>query len=395
MVRETTRRQTERALHSTANPRIRKQKAITSRRSNRRVPPTAAELDEQHSYSQQSEVEMSSNPNQKPWLFTLPREVLAQNILGTSSWADERIRQRWYIDLVTHLRPRSLFIELLHRDVQELGLKLCKICNTLHPPVKGPREYRHTELTKSCWGQEATVDPIPPDEDSLSYSFVFDDTEHVAASVSPHSDSPTYYLAGLFGVPHPSLDYTISSFSSRVGGNLVLRHDHRFSLSSSTAARALKAVDVLGSTPLGICPHQTTLGTLPKSRQSKSRDLVGPLFTHSIVSAFPATLTIGTPKASAFRKPTSLEKQMMTSSNSGKHVTHKCHSCPTKWAVEYHKSGRGQLTITVFQCFFEEPYSSSKCWPWFVRREGKFLDEEQRNSEFWGPGRSHVDFNVE
>ncbi|KAI0148248.1 hypothetical protein F4776DRAFT_306400 [Hypoxylon sp. NC0597] len=423
-------RQTRRSLRSTTTSRVQKSKASTSTTSSRRLRKATVENQGQSdtsrlkpkkaspSYLQRSEDQASSDPNRNTRLFALPREIiqeisshlpiesticftltckLALHILGTSCWEDERIRKRWIRDSITALVPRTSFLELLHRDVEGAGLKFCKACNTLHPPLKKPSEHRQTKLTKYCWGQAAIVDYLPQSEDGLGFSLVFYHIKEVMASTPPDSNGPIEYLSGSFRVPHPHLNYTVSSSARRINGNLILRHDYHFSpLSSKTP---LKATDILDLS-FRICPHQTTSRDAPpQNRYIKSSKLNGPLFTHSIVSSFPTSKRTGVPKTSAFRPPTSLESKQMASVDNDEAVIFKCRSCPTKWQVKYSSSNardeREELVATVFHCFHKDIYSAAKSWRFFVRREGGLLGEGKRNSEFWSQGRTYPDFKIE
>ncbi|KAI1409073.1 hypothetical protein F5Y13DRAFT_182302 [Hypoxylon sp. FL1857] len=422
--------QTRRVLRSTTKSRVEKPKAPSHTTNRRRLRQATTEYQEQTqapdskskkiipSYLQRSNEDASSDPNQKSWLFAFPREIiqeisthlplesavcltltckLALHVVGTSCWEDERISKRWCMDPRTSLVRRTLFLELLRRDVEGVGLEFCKACNTLHPPLKRPSEHRKTKLTKYCWGQDAIVDYLPQGEDGLGYSLVFSHIKEAMASTPPNSNAPIEYLSGCFQVPHPYLSYTVSSSACRINGNLILRHEYCFSPSSSKTA--LKAADIL-DLPFRICPHQTTSkDPPPHNRYISSSNPNGPLLTHSIVSAFPISKRESIPKIGVFRQPTSLETKQMTAADNGEDLTFKCRSCPTKWKVRYvrgNKRGeREKLAVTVFHCFSKELYSAAKYWRSFVRREGELLGEGKRNSEFWSQGRTYPDFKIE
>ncbi|KAI1205867.1 uncharacterized protein F4807DRAFT_254704 [Annulohypoxylon truncatum] len=371
------------------------------------------------SYLQQPDADATSDPNQDIWLFAFPREILreisshlppesiicltltcklALRILGISSWKDTMITKRWCTDTTTMSMPRSNFRELLQRDVEKLGFVSCKACNTLHPPLKKPSEHRQIKLTKYCWGQDAIIEYLPQNEDGFGYSLVFAHIKHAMTSTPEDSNSPVDYLSGSFRVPHPNLNYTVTSSARRISRNLVLQHDYCFSPSSK---RLLKAADIF-DLPFRICPHQTTSTDQPVfNRYTRNSTPNGPLLIHSIVSAFPAARRVKIPKAGGFREPTVLEKRQMTSAESEEGFIFKCRSCPTKWRVRYADTsggkgiGRDELTVSVFHCFSKELYSAATSWRWFVRREGQLLGKEKRNSEFWSVGRSYPDFKVE
>ncbi|KAI1101485.1 hypothetical protein F4804DRAFT_343970 [Jackrogersella minutella] len=409
-----TTRQTRRDLRSTTNSRVYKPQALPKATKSRRLRHTTIEHEEQQrtlkangktlvpAYLQLSEADAALDPNQNIWLFAFPRELiqeisshlpiesivcltltckLALHIVGTSSWEDERITKRWCTDLTTRLVPRSVFMELLGHDVKGLGFESCKACNTLHPPLKRPSEHRQNKLTKYCWGQDAIVDYLPQDENGLGYLY----------STPSDSDSPIEYLSGSFKVPHPCLNYTVSSSARRVSGNLIIRHDYRFSHSSPRSPLRVSVA--------GICSHQTTSTDPPAhNRYISSSNPNGPLLTHSIVSAFPMSQRTDIPKAGVFRQPTSLERQQMTSADNGLDVIFKCRYCPTEWRTSIvggKGTGRGELTVSVFHSFSKELHSAAKSWRWFVRREGELLGKGKRNSEFWSVGKTYPDFRVE
>ncbi|KAI1084847.1 hypothetical protein F5B20DRAFT_523485 [Whalleya microplaca] len=369
------------------------------------------------SYFQRSETDASLDPNQKLRLFAFPREViqgiashlplesavcltltckLALHILGSECWTDDNVRKRWHRHPETGIEHRPLLIELLSRDAQKLGYELCsKSCNTLHPPLKRPSQHRKTQLTKYCWGQDAVIDYLPRSEDGRGYSVVFDHIKHVMSSTSPDSDSPIEYLDGSFEVPHPRLHYTVSTTAGRINGNLVIQHDYLFRpLSPKTL---LKARDVL-DLPFRVCPHQsTTTEGPPHNRYTTDDKPNGPLLTHSIAATLPVSERVGVGKPSVFRKPTSLELQMMSSADRGEEVTYRCRACPTKWQV-VSAQGNGtkkELRIKVFHCFYKELYMAARVWPSFVRREGELLGKGKRNSEFWSQAKTYVDFDIE
>ncbi|KAI1502925.1 hypothetical protein F5X99DRAFT_377003 [Biscogniauxia marginata] len=435
MVREIAKQNSDRVLRSTRNDsRVQKSKDSTSnpasnRRSLRanirhenvqgqvqkhRAPRTKTKKP-QHSYLLWSETDVSLDTNRKAWLLALPREIvqkiashlppesticltlsckLALHILGTASWTDDSIRQRWSRDPGTRGEHRASFIELLSRDLKPLGFEPCARCNTLHPPLKKPSEHRYAQLTKYCWGQSAAIDYLPQGVDGTGYGLVLEHIIHTLDSTSPESTSPIEYLSGSYEVPSPAFNYTISSCGRRVNGNLIIQHDYAFRpLSPKTP---LKAVDIL-SLPLRICPHQsTTTEAPPQNRYLTDNRRNGPLLTHAIASAFPASKRVGIAKAASFRDPTALEQQMMSAADGSKDVTYRCRACPTKWKVEYGRGSNGdELKIGVFHCFYRELYVACRTWPCFVRREGYLLGKDTRNSEFWSRSKSSPDFKIE
>ncbi|KAI0833939.1 hypothetical protein F5Y06DRAFT_181572 [Hypoxylon sp. FL0890] len=369
------------------------------------------------SYLQRSEADASSDTNRKTLFVVFPCEIiqeilsylrlesvicltltckLALHVLGTSSWEDETIRKRRRRDPPTKLVPRRSFLELLSRDVEGTGWVFCKACNTLHPPPKRPSEHHKTKLTKCCWGPDGIVDYLPQGEDGLGYSLVWPHIKVAMTSTSLDSTEPIDYLSGSFLVPHPYLNYTVSSSARRVNGNLILRHDYNFS--PLLPEPPLKATDII-DLPFRICPHQTTSRDPPPENNYTDSKLNGPLLTHSIVSAFPVSKRTNAPESDAFRKPTPVESRLMASAGNDEEIIFRCRFCPTKWRVAYARGNksdrRDELIVAVFHCFYKQLSSAARYWHWFVRREGVSLGRERRNSEFWSPGRFYRDFKMD
>ncbi|KAH8204186.1 hypothetical protein TruAng_001606 [Truncatella angustata] len=370
------------------------------------------------SYFQPSQNE-ASDPNRRAALFTVPVEMLraisshlppasavcltltcklAVQTLGTTSWNDERVRRRRYLDYHMGRHHRSSLIELLFHDLRPLDMIYCERCTTIHGPLKRPSAHRETKLTKYCWGQDAIIDYYPKSELG-GYSLVFDHIKHVIETTSPNSSCPIEYLSGSFQIPNPNLHYTLSTSSRGINGNIIIRHDYVFRTSSPKMP--LKVTDVLGL-PLRICPHQsTTTMTPPSGRYTRNPSPNGPLFTHSIAYAFPVSQRTGVPQNKIFRKPTPLEEQMLRSLDLGEEKIMRCRCCPTKWDVNYSEArasstaGRGELTITVWHCLYSQLYMAARVWPWFVRREGQLLGKSKMNTEFWSQTRSFADFKTD
>ncbi|KAF7523503.1 hypothetical protein G7054_g11731 [Neopestalotiopsis clavispora] len=372
-------------------------------------------------YLQRSEADAQADPNQGTALFVLPGEILhaiashlppasvicltltcklALHSLGTSSWGDGRIRQRRHWDSEMRMHHRASLIELLSRDLRDLDMAQCDRCFTIHGPLKRPRDHRETKLTKPCWGQNAIIDYYPKSE-LEGYSLVWEHIRHALEISSVDTDSSIEYLSGSFQVQHPSLHYTLSTSGSRVDGNLVIRHDYRFRALSAKVQ--LTAGQILGM-PMRICPHQSTL-TVPLSsaRWSKPNKqfLNGPLFTQSIASAFPVAQKTGVPAPKLFRKPTPIEERMLESLEAGEDTHMSCRFCSTKWAARYaekRSSGKGksgELTVTVWHCFYKELYMAAKVWPWLVWRGASNLGKAKMNTEFSSQSRSFPDFRIE
>ncbi|KAI1456642.1 hypothetical protein F4805DRAFT_431919 [Annulohypoxylon moriforme] len=369
------------------------------------------------SYAQQSGANVASDPNQNSWLFTFPREIvrkissflppesvvcltltckLALHILGTSSWKDEMINRPWIKTFNKRSRPRLMLMELLNRDMEELGFVVCKSCITLHKPLKRPSEFRKMKLTRFCWTHHSVVEFLPLNEDGFGYNLVGEHIRYVMRSTPIDSDSPIEYLSGLHQVPHPYLDYTVASSARRINGDLVLRHDHRFSLSS--AERPLKAADILGI-PFRICTHLTTSTDQPvMNRETRYATPNGPLLTYSVVSAFPADQRAEMPGSDVFREPTVEEELQMTSADRDRDFVFRCHGCLTKWRVRYADgkgNGCGELTISAFHCFSKDMWEASRYFRWLVRRNGYSVGKGLKNDEFFSMGRNYPDFEVE
>ena len=113
------------------------------------------------SYLERSPFEVERDPNRTLRLFALPREIFdkiinhlprdaeacftltckeALHLLSTASWASFRGRARLY---GLQYGSYGSLVELLQRDVP--GSEYCLRCETLHPPLKLPRDHRETK----------------------------------------------------------------------------------------------------------------------------------------------------------------------------------------------------------------------------------------------------------
>ncbi|KAI5922641.1 hypothetical protein F4810DRAFT_672092 [Camillea tinctor] len=367
------------------------------------------------SYLIWSESNVLTDPNRHTWLFDFPVEIvqrvasflplestvcltlsckLALHILGTTSWTTDSIRKRWHRDPDSGEVHRTHLIELLSRDVKDLGIKSCTRCNTLHPPLKKPNEHQYTPLTKYCWGQNAVIDYLPQGLNGTGYGLVLEHIKHVLNSTLPDSSSPIEYLSGWYQAPNPRFHYSISSSGRYVNRNIIIQRDHIFQpLSAKTSVR----VEDILNLPLRICPHQsTTIEEPPESRYLSDNRRNGPLLTWTVITAFPLSKRPRVLKSGGFRDPTALEQRMMSEADRGLDVTYRCRSCATKWRVEYGpNSNSGGLRISVFHCFYKELYTASVAWTHLVRREGRLLGKDKRNSEFWSRSKSSPDFRID
>ncbi|CAA9958459.1 hypothetical protein PTMSG1_02017 [Pyrenophora teres f. maculata] len=377
-----------------------------------------------------SQTEISADPNRLLPLFCLPREIIqdiaanhlpldsavsltltckeALAIIGTWSWLQFKKLERLSLF-------RECFVRALARDCaseDEAALTYCSICNTLHPPLHIPRNHIRTALTPYCFGQDDCVSYFPRMNDERGYSLVFD---HVAEALRQSSEyakkgchgPQINLLAGDYTVKYPKLElsWQITSKGRRVDGNLIVQHIHTFQTlrdyNNMRGKKSLYAADIL-ALPIRLCPHQSTVTTGPRapSRYIKSEEKNSPQFTHAITTAFPTTkrervggtYILQQRMNNAFSHPTPRELEAMNAANAGdKNILWCCRSCPTKYRIEF--SGK-RLKILAWHSFGRDQLHASKCWKWFVRREGKLLGTSKRNDEWWSPARTVPDFKI-
>ncbi|KAI0889587.1 uncharacterized protein GGS22DRAFT_148661 [Annulohypoxylon maeteangense] len=331
------------------------------------------------SYLQRSDVDAASDPNLNSWLFKIPLEILweissflpqksavcftltcklALHTLGTSSWKYKSI-----VETEMRLPPRWRLMRLLTHDIREPGFAACRACMILHrqyPFLARPSEYRKFKFKLYCPSQRPVMEFLPLDDAGFGYNFAWEHLLHGMKSSPVDSDSPIEYLSGSFRVPHPYLKYTVSSSARRVRGrdrdrtrgSLVIRHDHCISLSSPE--RPLRPDDIL-RIPLRICPHHNPpANKLIMKNAAEYATLNSPIFTHSIVSAFPVTQRTKAHKSGVFRKPSAEELERMTFIDNNNNLLFQCRSCHTKWRAQYtgdKGNGQDELTVSAFHPF--------------------------------------------
>jgi hypothetical protein len=316
----------------------------------------------------------------------------AVDILGLSSWTSRDIRAHYSLEMGFMIEHRSVLLQLLLRDIDpSSGFVYCRRCNTLHPPLKPPREHKPTKHTKFCLGQDAVIDYFPQTPNG-GYSLVYYHIEQAFEqmhSVTPGSKSIDLF-SGALTVENGPLVYTMHSSAQWVEQNLIISHLHAFKSSSKSQ---LNAASVLNA-PVRLCPHQTTTTTAPPySRHTPNSSPNGPLLSHAISTTFPPSRRKGIPSTSKYRKPTPLEKKDILAADNGEKVTWRCRACPTKFRTDY--SDDEVLTVRTWHWFGRDLYSASKYWGMFVRREGHLLGPKTRNSEFYTMSRSVPDFPIE
>ncbi|KAK4459823.1 hypothetical protein QBC42DRAFT_230825 [Cladorrhinum samala] len=368
-------------------------------------------------------------PTKSPLFHTLPLELLllingylpvpsqialtltcksALDRLGTSSWDSVKLK-RYYRSLTYEDRneiqttrgDRTTLFKLISNTTPG-GSSYCQKCDVLHPPLKPPATHRiNKKHTLSCLGPDMVVEYLPfSDVEKGGYSLVWYHVKHALEA------GELGYLNGEFEHVYRGdrVRYSLSSEAKRINGNVVLKHVHRFAANRPGPA-VLTPADVL-ELPFRICPHQSTSTDAPLSskvtrptKKKGDRDLNAPLFTHTLVKAFPARLQSKTQteeKEVEFKKPTPMEQEDMEAVDSGeKDLVFRCRSCPTKWKVEHDSKNGGALKVTTWHCFYEDIQSATKVWPWLVRREDRSLGRKKRNSEFWKQGRSIREFEIE
>ena len=349
--------------------------------------------------------EVYADPNRQTRLFGLPRELVQQiasdlplasaicftltckeavDAIGTQSWELYKKEVRWS-------ETRKAFSQLLVRDWGNI-LEFCPECNAMHPPLQPARNHRETKLTKFCFGQYAMIDYLPHD-DFHGFNPVFSHiSEAMTASeefAAKKSHGPLIdTLLGDFTVEKRNITWRLQSSGQRTDGNLIVKHIHTL---QAKAEKSLLAVHLL-SLPIRLCPHQSTSTSLPeRSRYIKGAELNGPLLTHAITSAFPATAQ---PSVSldALKNPTPSEQEQISSAQAGEDIFWRCRSCPTKYQVHY---SANTMVITSWHNFGRDAYHASKYWTWFVRRTGTLLGPDKRNDEWWSPSRTVPDFVCE
>ncbi|KAK4168420.1 hypothetical protein QBC43DRAFT_310206 [Cladorrhinum sp. PSN259] len=331
-------------------------------------------------------------------------------LLGKSCWSLCRPKKQAWISQFEYAKQQQIktdqeiLLSYLSRDSNDL--KYCQTCEILHPPLSPPQTHRITKYTQRCFGVNGAVDYLPFCHASKTgYSLVWDHIRHVFES-DEFASLPSFeaipYLSGEFSrsLQHPELEYTLATSATKISGNLVIRHEHKF-------AGNLLPLEVF-RLPFRICPHQSTATGPPddnpilrRNWSKGKKDLNGAFFMHTILGAFPGEL-IGTQlakkhlKEHEWKKMSPLDEKDIKLINSGKSgsVSFWCRFCPTKWTVNASDDGR-EFKVTAWHCFYGDIVSAAKVWPWFVRREAYNLGKKTRNSEYWSQGRTIREFQIE
>lgn len=353
-------------------------------------------------YLDRSPSEAETDLNRQLRLFSLPREIFdaiinhlppdaeacltltckeALALLGTTSWASFRGRNRRYS--LQYGYSGSL-VELLQRDIP--GSEYCPRCETLHPPLKPPKDHRETKWTKLCMGQLASID-YWPQTPSGGYSLVW---EHILETfklqpVSPGLSPPIPLFQGDFTFNKDLVSYRLTSCAQWVERNLVLTQEHRLRISNSQR-RTLQATHIT-SLPFRVCAHLSTtnISTINTSRSNKVITK-SPLLTLAIAAAFPPHLRKGVPQPDT-------PLQVEDAETKGNFIR-RCKSCATKYRVRYEGGNGGEVVVTAWHCFGKELWKAQQLWTYLVRREGPTLGPAKRNSEYHSVSRSIPDFEI-
>lgn len=353
-------------------------------------------------YLERPPSEVERDPNRILRLFRLPREIFdeiinhlppdaeacftltckeALHLLGTTSWASFRGRARHYG--IQYGYYGSL-VELLQRDIP--GSEYCPRCETLHPPLKPPRDHRETKWTKLCMGQLASID-YWPQTPSGGYSLVW---EHILDAFKSQPASlglapPIPLFGGDFTFNHGLVSYRLSSSAQWVDRNLVLIQEHRLRPTDSQTVD-LQAAHII-SLPFRVCAHlSTTAVTQTKTSRSKKAITNSSLLTLAIATAFPPHLRKGV------RQPST--SPPLADAETKDNFIWRCKSCVTKIRVNYEGRDGGEVTVTAWHCFGKELWKAQQFWTYLVRREGPTLGPAKRNSEYHSVSRSLPEFKI-
>ncbi|KUJ08946.1 uncharacterized protein LY89DRAFT_558811, partial [Mollisia scopiformis] len=305
------------------------------------------------------------------------------NVVGRKPWTECHTKRQVYYDRTSNFRRR--LIPLLHRDAPHMIF--CAWCNTLHPPLKPPREHRKTKLTKHCFGQWSTIDYLKGY--SLLWEHIEEARENLVLESTDEIGFPMELLSGNYTVQHERLNYTLTSSGRQIGENLILKHQHIFRGIKAQSPLQMKNIMAL---PVRLCPHQTTSTDKPEPNRYTNGRLPSGLLTHSISREIPSSLRAGLPSPHLFRDATSSEKRQMDSAVPGTKALWTCRGCPTKWHVQYTGAGGRELKITAWHSFGDTEYHARQYWKMLVRREVANLGDEKRNSEFFSTTKQYLDF---
>ncbi|KAE8356069.1 hypothetical protein BDV28DRAFT_161970 [Aspergillus coremiiformis] len=391
-----TRKRALRKHHSASHHEDNLRDKITTRRHAAKKPRT--------SYHQRSSSEIEGDPNRNLAIFGLPKELFdgiisflppeaaacfsltckeALHLLGTTSWTYFRGRSRRY-------RAHGSLVKLLQRDLP--GSEYCLRCETLHPPLKPPKDHRETRSTKPCMGQDASIDYWPQTA-SGGYSVVWAHILHAFQSQPPSEPSPPIDLFdGDFTFHHGAVTYRLCSSAHWVNRNLVLTQQHRLR-NLDSRSKALRAVDIT-SLPFRVCPHlSTTTAPPPKTYHSRNGVSNSPFLTNIITRAFPPNLRKGIPRPRVFRALNPSEQRQIADVEMKADFLWRCRSCPTKFRVRYEEL-TGEIVVTAWHSFGRALYQARQFWSCLVRREGPTLGSAERNSEYYSTARTWADFDI-
>jgi hypothetical protein len=243
---------------------------------------------------------------------------------------------------------------------------------------------------RECFGVKGIIDYFPKDA-AGGYTLTF---EHVKEALGPVLDTYCQEEIEMMSAHYtllkrrtfaPTIKHTLDFSARRIGRQLVLKHSHRFSLSSKVGG-GLWPQDIL-SFPIQICPHHTTSTEIFKEKNIHPfpcNDIPAhghltyynnPMLTYAITSSFPAHKRITTsylnrlwflrPK---FRKPAISEKNQMNTKREKDNIWW-CRSCPTKFRVGYEREGQ-EVVVTVWQDLGRNEGTARTNWTVLVRREG-------------------------
>ncbi|KAE8374383.1 hypothetical protein BDV26DRAFT_300258 [Aspergillus bertholletiae] len=352
-------------------------------------------------YLEQTLSEREADPNRNLRLFCLPREIFDQIIdhllpdaeacfsltckealhrLGTASWSIFRGRARYY---GLHYGYYGSLVQLLQRDMP--GSEYCPRCETLHPPLKPPRDHRETKWTKLCMGQLAIID-YWPQTPSGGYSLVW---EHILEAFksqpsTPGSSPPIPSFSGDFTFNKDTVNYRMCSSAQWIDRNFILIHEHHLR-NSNYRSRPLQAAHINGL-PFRLCAHLSTAPVPPKkiSRATKPVSNI-PLLSRAIATVSPPNLQKGVPRLNT--DPGLVGMEMKDD------LTWRCKSCATKFRVRYDGHNM-ELVVTAWHCLGRELWKAQQLWTYLVRREGPTLGPAKRNSEYHSVSRSLPDFKI-
>ncbi|KAK8052423.1 hypothetical protein PG993_003808 [Apiospora rasikravindrae] len=341
------------------------------------------------------------DPNRSTFLGKLPPEVLmeitdfapisttvcltltcklAVIVLGRQWWA----RYRKYVKQGSHAGDpiydhHRFFLQLLCRDAKHSEYELCARCNVLHPPLKPPTNHIETKLTKSCQGR--SIDYRLRSQGGR-YNLLL---AHVTTAFKLKAFDAQFAVSHLAGADMYRNYYHQCDISTRadwINGNLILRHEYRFSPIHGHDIGVFSILD----RPLRLCPHQYTQEEDPPEshgppdprhgRHTRIPTAATPnIIADSILSAFGRS-----PRPRHPNRPVTLEeKEQLGAAKGNAKYLFSCPRCPTKWRVAYEdigEMGAKQCTVTFFHCFGKDILEARRHFPWLVQRTGSKRESE-------------------